>query len=227
MFELFDKGGPIMLPIFGLSVYVMGVVLFKIYQFWKLRILDTKVAEHTFAYLSQRGVKDAIAYARSKNSPLARLLAFSLVCVSDPSFSKQKAEEEVTRIAQSELRALESHMKGLEMSASISPLLGLLGTVAGMVTAFSTLESAGARVDPSILAGGIWTALLTTVAGLSVAIPALAAHYIFDGIIERARGAMQDAGARVLSLHGKLSAGGTAAPHAAHGGSVEALHATA
>ncbi len=69
-----------------------------------------------------------------------------------------------------------------------------------MVRAFSKLESAGARVDPSLLAGGIWEALLTTVAGLIVAIPAVAAYYIFDGIIERVRATMKDVTIQVLSL---------------------------
>lgn len=215
MFELFQKGGPIMAILFCLSVYVLGVILFKTYQFWKLKLLDTSVVDHTFAYLSQRGVKDAIAFARSRNTPLGRLMAFSLVCLSDNSTSKEKATDEITYIATTEVRALESHLKGLEMSASVAPLLGLLGTVIGIIHTFSTLESATARVDPSLLAGGIWIALLTTAAGLTVAIPALAANYILDGIVERTRAALQDAGTRILSMHGKLHAHAGTAPQSA------------
>ena len=73
------------------------------------------------------------------------------------------------------------------MISNIAPLLGLLGTVIGMITAFSKLEESGSRVDPAILAGGIWEALLTTAFGLIVAIPALAAFYWLDGRVDNVR----------------------------------------
>ena len=91
-------------------------------------------------------------------------------------------------------------MRGLEVIASLSPLLGLLGTVLGMIKAFVRLESAGTKVDPAILAGGIWEALLTTAFGLSVAIPALAAFYILEGQVENVRAQMKDASIRVLGI---------------------------
>ena len=75
----------------------------------------------------------------------------------------------------------------MEVISNIAPLLGLLGTVIGMINAFSKLEEAGSRVDPAILAGGIWEALLTTAFGLIVAIPALAAFYWLDGRVDKAR----------------------------------------
>ncbi|MFP6717413.1 MAG: MotA/TolQ/ExbB proton channel family protein, partial [Alphaproteobacteria bacterium] len=84
--------------------------------------------------------------------------------------------------------------------ANLSPLLGLLGTVLGMIKAFARLESAGTKVDPAILAGGIWEALLTTAFGLSVAIPALAAFYILEGQVENVRAQMKDATIRVLGI---------------------------
>ena len=71
-------------------------------------------------------------------------------------------------------------LPSLEIIAQVSPLIGLLGTVIGMIDSFNELELGGSLVDPSILAGGIWTALLTTAMGLIVAIPALISHYFFD-----------------------------------------------
>ena len=71
-------------------------------------------------------------------------------------------------------------LPSLEIIAQVSPLVGLLGTVIGMIDSFNELELGGSLVDPSILAGGIWTALLTTAMGLIVAIPALISHYFFD-----------------------------------------------
>ena len=75
---------------------------------------------------------------------------------------------------------MQRFMPTLEIIAQVSPLIGLLGTVIGMIDSFNELELGGSLVDPSILAGGIWTALLTTAMGLIVAIPALISHYFFD-----------------------------------------------
>ena len=89
------------------------------------------------------------------------------------------------------------------MIANLSPLLGLLGTVMGMIGAFAQLEGAGTKVDPALLAGGIWEALLTTAFGLSVAIPSLAAYYILEGQVDNVRANMKDAATRVLGAYGQ------------------------
>ncbi|HAK63791.1 MAG TPA: flagellar motor protein MotA, partial [Alphaproteobacteria bacterium] len=82
-----------------------------------------------------------------------------------------EVEEEIGRIGGNQLVAMQSYFRWLEVIGNIAPLLGLLGTVMGMITAFQQLELAGSKVNPSILAGGIWEALLTTQVGLMVAIP--------------------------------------------------------
>ena len=83
--------------------------------------------------------------------------------------------------------ALKSGLRPLELIAGIAPLMGLLGTVLGMITAFQAMEAAGASVDPSVLSGGIWAALLTTAIGLIVAIPTLAMHTALDSWTDRLR----------------------------------------
>jgi biopolymer transport protein ExbB len=116
------------------------------------------------------------------------------------SLSIEDRDTEISRVGSAEIRNLESYLRGLEVIANLSPLLGLLGTVLGMIKAFARLESAGTKVDPAILAGGIWEALLTTAFGLSVAIPALAAFYILEGQVENVRAQMKDATIRVLGI---------------------------
>jgi biopolymer transport protein ExbB len=86
----------------------------------------------------------------------------------------------------------------LEVIAALSPLLGLFGTVLGMIKAFQKLELAGSNVDPSILSGGIWEALLTTAIGLAVAIPAVLLVNYFDRIIDRTRHQMEDAATQIF-----------------------------
>jgi biopolymer transport protein ExbB len=98
----------------------------------------------------------------------------------------------VWRIARGELDALGHFMKVLEVIATVAPLVGLLGTVVGMVEAFQAMELAGSNVNPAVLSGGIWKALLTTAAGLIVAIPAFIAHSWFERKTERAAGMLQD-----------------------------------
>jgi biopolymer transport protein ExbB len=88
----------------------------------------------------------------------------------------------------------------LELTATVAPLLGLLGTVLGMIAAFQTLQEAGARADPTALAGGIWEALLTTAAGMAVAIPAAIALSWFEGVIDRLRIDLEGVATRIVAV---------------------------
>lgn len=199
-FELFEKGGVVMIILACLSVYTIAIILFKLYQFATAGVFNSRFIEPAIAAI--RGgdlVKAQEILGRSKG-PVARIMQVALNCVSDREMRQASREAEISRVGSTDIRYLESHMRGLEMISNIAPLLGLLGTVIGMVTAFSRLESAGTRVDPSLLAGGIWEALLTTVGGLVVAIPAVAAYYIFDGLIERVRGVMKDTSIQIMML---------------------------
>ena len=88
--------------------------------------------------------------------------------------------DQILILIEKETEKLNRFMPTLEIIGQVSPLIGLLGTVIGMIDSFNELELGGSLVDPSILAGGIWTALLTTAMGLIVAIPALISHYFYD-----------------------------------------------
>ena len=114
--------------------------------------------------------------------------------------------EEMQRVGARELESLRSHLRVLEVIGTLSPLLGLFGTVLGMIEAFRRLEEAGSRVDPAILSGGIWEALLTTAIGLAVAIPAVAALNWLERKVERLRHDMEDCATRLFTM-GRLRAG--------------------
>jgi len=204
--ELLSKGGMVMGVIIFLSIYVMAVVIFKLYQFYRMEALNPLFVSQIEKQIDRRKLKDQLAKSNLDSNPVARVMLSALKTIEKSNVTDDIAKEEMGRVGSAELRYLESHMRGLELVANIAPLLGLLGTVIGMVEAFSTLEQAGSRVDPSLLAGGIWTALLTTVAGLVVAIPSLAAHYIFDGKIEKVRASMRDVSIRVLGTKGDKTA---------------------
>jgi biopolymer transport protein ExbB len=112
-------------------------------------------------------------------------------------------------VARNLIARARSGLRPLELIATIAPLLGLLGTVLGMIAAFQALQEAGNRADPATLAGGIWEALLTTAAGMAVAIPASMALTWFESVVDRLRLEMEDAATRIFL---RPVAGDTQAP---------------
>lgn len=197
--ELLEKGGVVMGIILLLSVYVVAVVLYKAYQFWCMEISNTAFLRDVELAVEDRQSSEAIRMAGNQVNPIARVVETALRVLNNQNLSEDGRIREIEASGARELRMFESHLRGLELVANIAPLLGLLGTVIGMVKAFAGIGQVGARVDPSILASGIWEALLTTVAGLMVAIPALAAHYLIDEKVERIRATAKDAVSNILS----------------------------
>lgn len=198
--DFFDKGGVMMILLGLLSVYAFGVVIYKVWQFIHENIFDRSFIENALVDIKQGDREQAMALLAERKGPVARIMRVSFACVANRHMSQKSREAEIMRVGSADLHYLEAHLRGLEMAAAIAPLLGLLGTVVGLIDSFSRLGIAGTRVDPSMLAGGIWEALLTTATGLAIAIPALAAHYVLDGIIERLRATMKDVSVQILAL---------------------------
>jgi biopolymer transport protein ExbB len=201
--ELIVKGGPVMYALLGLSVLALAIVLFKAIELGRLRLRPTEFVEETLSLLTRGEWRAASALLVRQHHPVARVMSASLAVSLDASLDGETARAEVARAGSKEVRGLESWLRGLSAIGHLSPLLGLLGTVLGMIEAFMTVERAGASVSPATLAGGIWEALLTTAFGLTVALPAMAAFYVFEGEVDRIRAEMKDASVRVLVRFGK------------------------
>lgn len=199
-FEILLKGGFVMAVLGCLSVYALAIIFYKIVQFNASSALSTKFIEPIMQHVKAGEYTDAEAKLEKTKGPVARIMRTAIRCVLNREMSVKSRESEIARIGTAEMQVLESHMRGLEMVANTSPLLGLLGTVLGMITVFATLSEAGGRVDPALLAAGIWEALVTTVGGLVVAIPAVAAYYILDGNVEKVRTRMRDVAVQILAL---------------------------
>ena len=197
---IFVKGGWVMYLLITLSVYALGIVFFKAYQFYSSGVFNTGFIDRVMQHVKRGELTDSANLLAREPGPTARIMRVSIACILDRQMSMKSRESEISRIGAAELRYLESHMRGLEMAATTAPLIGLMGTVIGMIKSFSKLSEAGSRIDPSMLAGGIWEALATTAGGLMVAIPALAAYYIIDSIVERVRATMRDVTIQVLAL---------------------------
>jgi biopolymer transport protein ExbB len=204
--QLLDIGGPVVWILLALAVFALGVVLAKLWQFAVSGLGDRRAAEDALALKRAGRMEDAQARAARSRHPAARALALALEG-ERRRLPEARVREEAARVAEDELEALREWLRPLEVIAALSPLLGLFGTVLGMIDAFAALEAAGARVDPAILSGGIWVALLTTAVGLAVAMPTVAALAWLERRIERAERAVDSAlaGAFAAQLDGSAA----------------------
>ncbi len=192
-----------MMVLLAMSVLAVAIILLKLFQFFRSGLRRSAFVEPVMAALNRDSNDEALALLKAQTSPVARVMESALVCGADQHMAIKEIEAEVSRVGSAQIRNLESWLRGLSAIAHLSPLLGLLGTVTGMIVAFMRLEEAGSRVDPSILSGGIWEALLTTAFGLTVAIPAMAAFYYLEGEVDQVRATMKDATIRILVHFGK------------------------
>jgi|TARA_B110000196_G_scaffold260564_1_gene231868 biopolymer transport protein ExbB len=190
LLKLILKGGPVMIILLIMSIISLAIILLKIYQFYKSDIYNSNKVIPIFKLLKDNKIVQAQELLNTIIHPSSEII---LSIIDNKQLSNEDRENEVSIIGEKQIRNLEFLLKPLELIANIAPLLGLLGTVIGMITAFSKLENAGSRVDPAILAGGIWEALLTTAFGLIVAIPALGAFYWLDGKVDKVREDMRHA----------------------------------
>ena len=197
--DLLDKGGPVVLAIAGLSVVLLALILGKLWQFAAMGAWRRARAEAAVAAW-RRGARDeALALAEGGRGSCATVVSAAIRALRDPGLGEEDARAEATRVARRQLGRGETGLRGLELIATVAPLLGLLGTVIGMIAAFQALETAGVQADPAALAGGIWEALLTTAAGMTVAIPASAALTWFESVIDSLRRDMEDMATRLFT----------------------------
>jgi biopolymer transport protein ExbB len=200
--ELLEKGGIVMPIILTLSVYVVAVIIYKIYQFCSTGVFANAFIDKILEAIDSKKISEAMNIANEHKGPIARVIEVTINTIGNRGISEEKRVRLIESAGIREIRIYENHMRGLEMVANISPLLGLLGTVTGMVKVFAGISQTGSGVDPALLAGGIWEALLTTVVGLAVAIPALAAHYILESRIDTIRAELKEAVMSVITRSG-------------------------
>lgn len=201
-----QDGGPIMAILLGLSVLALTLVFLKLWQFASLRIGARAFIDEALGYWTTLRPEPALQTLAATSNPIARVLETAMRGLNDPKLAADMVREDVLRVAAAQNQALNRYFRGLDAIVTLAPLLGLLGTVLGMIEAFQALETAGGRADPAQLAGGIWEALLTTAFGLAVAIPAAAALHGLESVAERTRHAMEDAVTRVFTRNVEIVA---------------------
>lgn len=174
--ELIKAGGPIMAPILLCSLFALTIAIEKFIHFAMISTDIQKFKTTLFDHVKQNRITEAIDYCDSNPSPVAKVLKAGIVKFGCPREEIKEALEDASLF---EIPRLERRLSALATIANIAPLLGLLGTVTGIAGSFHTIQIRSTSlnpVTPGDLAGGIWEALITTVAGLIVAIPAFVAY---------------------------------------------------
>ncbi len=184
MWELIVKGGPIMGLIILCSIIAFAVFLERILYLRSVRIDTNKFMQSISNKVRANKVMEAIDMCNATRGPIARILKAGIMKYDR---TRQDIKEAVEDAGLHEVPMLEKNIGVLATIAHITPLLGLLGTVVGMLKAFQVIEEKALSlvpVNPGDLAGGIWEALITTVAGLSIAIPTYVAYNYLVSVVD-------------------------------------------
>jgi biopolymer transport protein ExbB len=181
MWELVQAGGYFMWPIILCSVAAVGILLERLWTLQRKRVLPEELIKKVSQLAESGQVNAKIIEALEKNSPLGRVMAAALA---NRDRGREIMMERVQDTGRHVVHELERFLNTLGTIASISPLLGLLGTVTGIIRAFNAVMLGGMG-DPRLLAGGISEALITTAGGLAVAIPSFIAYRYLRGKVER------------------------------------------
>jgi biopolymer transport protein ExbB len=179
----FEAGGPIVMLLAALSVFSLALILAKAAQLVPARAGGPGRSAAIAAW-GTGATGDALARIAGGRAPADRVMSVAMHGLL-AGHDEVVLRGEIEAAGSEELDALGSQIRFLELIAVIAPLLGLLGTVLGMIESFRSLELAGGAANASVLAGGVWTALLTTAMGLIVAIPAAVAAGLFSVRIDR------------------------------------------
>lgn len=203
--DSFDRvlhlGGPVTLILMTLSVVALTIIIVKSVQMYAERSRNKSAIVRALNLWQRNERTSAIALIAHADRGVARLLKVAMQGSETQGVSEAHVKEEVQRLASADMEHFRSHLRALEFIGTVSPLLGLLGTVLGMIEAFRQMEQAGSNVDPSVLSGGIWQALLTTGVGLAVAIPTMLAHQWLDRRAESHAHRIEDTVTRVFTVH--------------------------
>jgi biopolymer transport protein ExbB len=180
MLEFVKAGGWLMLPLILCSVVAAAIIIERLWTLQRKRVLPDDLTARVWTWASNRQLDESHIRALAESSPLGRVLAAGL---SNRNRSREIMKESIEDTGRHVVHELGRYLNSLGTIAAVTPLLGLLGTVIGMVKVFTAITTHGVG-DPGVLAGGISEALITTAAGLSVAIPALIGYRYLRGRVD-------------------------------------------
>lgn len=205
--QIIDLGGPVIVILMVTSIAVLAIALYKLWQFRMAGVGRHRALMQAVQAWDAGDESGTTAYLSRSTSYLVPIVEMALSA--GHADTKRLISEAEARFAR-----LERGLRILENVAQLAPLLGLFGTVLGMIAAFQALQDAGSQVDPSILAGGIWVALLTTAAGLAVAMPTSVTHSWLESRMDAERSVADQAIQTILHPRAARDASDPQAAHA-------------
>jgi biopolymer transport protein ExbB len=199
VFEIIKSGGWMMLPIILCSIGAMAIIVERFWSLQRHKILPPELVPHVWKLSREKKLDNAVLKRLKISSPLGYILAAGLA---NRHHGRDVMKECIEESGRKVVHDLERYLNTLGTIATIGPLLGLLGTVFGMIDIFSSLMAHGSG-DPSVLAGGISVALITTAAGLTVGIPSLIFHRYFERLVDEYLVDMESEALKLIDiLHG-------------------------
>lgn len=203
MWDIIQKGGPLMYPIILCSIVALAVIIERLYHLHRARINIEEFMESVSNTLKHNRIMEAIDLCDRTPGPIAHIVKVGIL---KHDRSRQEIKESIEDVGIYEVPRLEKNLGVLATIAHISPLLGLLGTVTGMVRAFQVIQAKATAfnpVSPGDLAGGIWEALITTVGGLMVAIPTFV---VYNYLVSQVKGfivEMERSASEIINILGQ------------------------
>lgn len=182
MLDMIIRGGPVMIPLLLCSVLMVAVCLERLFYLWRSRIDTEDLMDDIKLALQQGKILEAMQIAKKARGPVAAVLAAGIAHYDK---DKEHIRERLEEVAHEEVFRMERRLGMLDVLVTIAPLLGLLGTVTGIIKSFSVITAVGGMDDPLALSGGIAEALVTTAVGLIIAIPGMLVYSYLTSLIDR------------------------------------------
>ena len=199
MLDFFQRGGWTMWFLLATALISVVFIIERIITFLIMNKSPQKFIEKLQSVIETEGIEHAVEYCSKNPSPVGRIMEAVLTEFQYIGKNKDLLEEAIAKTGVKELAFLDRGMAPLAAVTQLAPMLGFLGTVSGMVAAFDSIALAG-TVEPKLVASGISQALITTMTGLSIAIPTSAAHVVFSEVINNYTRSMEDASNRIVDL---------------------------
>lgn len=207
LIELFRDGGVMMYPLVLFSLLALGVIIAKAYMLFVAHRDSRRLLVQAHSLTQAGKIRDAIRLVEQTPGPVAAILHAGLSRIREEHVSGKDIEKAISTTGTIELGFLERGLVLLATISNVAPLTGFLGTVVGMIAAFAAIAEAG-TVEPQLVAGGIKVALITTAAGLTIAIPVNVAYNFFVTRIDKLIVDMEEGVETVLDMLARLQKGG-------------------
>ena len=209
MFEFLAKGGILVGPILLCSMVALAIFLERVIRFSQIKISGDGLVEKMSGHIRRGEDEQALELAQVSDTPMGRVLQQGIEM---RAADLDTLETVLVHAAEEEVRGFSRYLQILATIGNITPLLGLLGTVLGMIKAFMVIQQTGGKVNASVLAGGIWEAMLTTALGLAVALPTMVAYSYLISRVDKYEAQIQDGSVSLIkALSEKKTNGGKTA----------------